>query len=273
MMRNDHSDPARLYYNTGNKRNTEHRSGICMKNQNCDLENAPPDSIHSRYKYFKRKDINPDFSSLNPPNLLLSSRYIQVNSWMFDFTSSKILKTSSGLTICRNLFSKEVLHKLAEEAVFNYTTVTDSRNNLNNVGRTLIDKVESWSNVSLLKLGIGRCQIVYWSRVTVTQRSLPESSQETSSQGIEMGYAWSTSQLVGNHSGYQNISHPCPIFPGRISRLYRTCPWIWFSPRREYYQFLSSAQFFHWDPQRWYWLPSSANYDNFVGMSWAFPNW
>lgn len=148
-------DPERMFYNTGNSKNTEKRSGMCMAGKNCDLENAPINSLHARFKYFKRKDIKPDFSKLNSPIFEERSFLSNVDSWMFNSTGSKILETKTGLKICKNLFSDELLRRLGEEALFEYTKTEVGRNNLINVGRTLTDKIEQWTSDAILKEGLG----------------------------------------------------------------------------------------------------------------------
>ncbi|CBY19020.1 unnamed protein product [Oikopleura dioica] len=144
-------DPERMFYNTGNSKNTEKRSGMCMAGKNSDLENAPINSLHARFKYFKRKDIKPDFSKLNSPIFEERSFLSNVDSWMIDSTGSKILETKTGLKICKNLFSDELLRRLGEEALFEYTKTEVGRNNLINVGRTLTDKIEQWTSDAILK--------------------------------------------------------------------------------------------------------------------------
>ena len=148
-------DPERLYYNTGNSKNTEKRSGVCMAGKNCDLENAPADSLHARFKYFKRKDIKADFSKLNAPDFQQKIIDTNVDSWMINSSGVKVLQTKSGLLICKNLFSKKLLARLGEEALFEYTKTEVGRNNLINVGRTLTDKIANWSADDILKQGLG----------------------------------------------------------------------------------------------------------------------
>jgi hypothetical protein len=148
-------DPERLFYNTGNIKNTEKRSGMCMAGKNCDLENAPVNSLHARFKYFKRKDIKPDFTKLNSPTFEARSLFPNFDSWMLNSRDSKVLETKTGLFICKNLFSDELLRRLGEEALFEYTKTGIGRNNLINVGRTLSDKIEQWSDDATLKDGLG----------------------------------------------------------------------------------------------------------------------
>lgn len=153
-------DPERLYYNTGNSQNTEKRSGMCMAAKNCDLENAPVNSLHARFKYFKKKDVKPDFAKLNPPNFDESSLTIDEDSWMFNSRGARILEAKTGLKICKNLFSDELLRRLGEEALFEYTKTGVGRNNLINVGRTLEDKIEQWSSDAVLKQGLGSTSVL-----------------------------------------------------------------------------------------------------------------
>jgi len=148
-------DPERLFYNTGNSKNTEKRSGTCMAGKNCDLDNAPVNSLHARFKYFKRKDIKPDFGKLNSPIFEERSLLSNVESWMLNSSGFKILETKTGLVICKNLFSDELLRRLGEEALFQYTKTEIGRNNLINVGRTLTDKIDQWSPDATLKEGLG----------------------------------------------------------------------------------------------------------------------
>ena len=148
-------DPERLFYNTGNSRNTEKRSGMCMAGKNCDLERAPANSLHARFKYFKRKDIKPDFAKLNSPTFEERSLLPNFDSWMLNSRDSKVLETKTGLVICKNLFSDKLLRRLGEEALFEYTKAEIGRNNLINVGRTLSDKIEHWSADATLKDGLG----------------------------------------------------------------------------------------------------------------------
>jgi len=144
-----------VFYNTGNSKNTEKRSGTCMAGKNCDLDNAPVNSLHARFKYFKRKDIKPDFGKLNSPIFEERSLLSNVESWMLNSSGFKILETKTGLVICKNLFSDELLRRLGEEALFQYTKTEIGRNNLINVGRTLTDKIDQWSPDATLKEGLG----------------------------------------------------------------------------------------------------------------------
>merc|ERR1712130_58255 len=94
----------RLYYNTGNSQNVEKRtrSKVCVGE--CDLGNAPPDSLQSRFRYFKRRDPEPDFSSLQRPKFSTYSRApsnvdASIDETLFDVCGASFESTSTGFLV------------------------------------------------------------------------------------------------------------------------------------------------------------------------------
>ena len=141
-----HDDADRLFYNTGNRTNTEKRtrSKLCGTNS-CDLSDAPVGSLQERFKYFKRKNSPPNLANLRSPQFYDDANFDDtIDSWMIDKSQMKILRTKSGLIICKRIFSKSFLDILAKKSLYCFTTLNDGRNNLKNIGLTIEDKLDNW---------------------------------------------------------------------------------------------------------------------------------
>ena len=142
-----------MYYNTGNSLNVEKRTRSKICGGQCDLENAPPNSLQSRFRYFKRRHPEPDFSFLQRPNFSTYPRAptTNVDDTLFDIRGASFESTSTGFLVCKNVIKPAVLEQLATAVLLDFPLRTDAQNNLRNIGRTLEDKLEIWEDCSVLK--------------------------------------------------------------------------------------------------------------------------
>jgi len=75
-----------------------------------------------RFRYFKTRNPPPSFTQLQSPNFHSYENFEPIDSWMFDLENAKLLQTENGTIICKNMFSKKLLDKLASDALYEYTT-------------------------------------------------------------------------------------------------------------------------------------------------------
>jgi len=138
-----HDDPDRLFYNTGNRKNTNKRCGLSNCHQ--DEENYSEDSLLKRFKYFKCKKPIPDFQNLQRPEFKNREKMNQhiLEHWMFN-PDGKVIELESGMIICKNMLSRKLLDQLGEAALMDYPNKTDARNNVTNINRDFDSKLNDW---------------------------------------------------------------------------------------------------------------------------------
>jgi len=158
-----HNDQTRLFYNTGNVANSAKRCGAaCIEHEDADAYSES--SLFKRFKLLKKRATKVRSLQKTIPlaNRTRVNRDILTESEFFN-ENAVFEESESGMIHCRGLINAQLTAKLAESALFEFTTMDGARNNESNIGRDINVKLSDWrSNYEHEKLAQHELRGLRW---------------------------------------------------------------------------------------------------------------